>query len=271
MRGVKLGELLLKQVLWFGYSNKYDLTYVTTYDDQVALINLLEYYGFVNSGKKFDGELIYERHFSQTKIESSDGIDPFVSARKNYPKFVNNADTLGFGIPIKEDYHDILYPDLWIPHQPDFFKGTSIAEQPTRPGNTIRKVYLCRAPSNLGPAGSILFFYKGKSNDPPSQAITALGILDEVTLARSTKELMIKTGGRSVYSESQLSNWQASDARPVKVINYLLVSYIKPPINIPELRKIGIISGKHPPQSIYSISQEKLKLLIARSNLGFEI
>ncbi len=270
MRGVKLGELLLKQVLWFCQSNSYDLTYVTTYDDQALLINLLEYYGFTKTGEKEDGELIYERGFSQSRASTDDHDDQFLLARTHYPRFIKNSETLGFGIPIKEDYHDTLYPDLWDPHQPDLFQGTSVAEQPTRPGNTIRKVYLCRAPSNLGPSGSILFFYKGKSNDPPSQAITAIGILDEVTLATSTKELMVKTGGRSVYSKQQLSEWNASETKPVKVINYLLVNYIRPPVGISELQELGVISGKNPPQSIYSIPSKSLGLLIDRSNLGFD-
>ena len=40
-RGVKLGELLLKQVLWYAQVNKYDLAYLTTFEDQVALMQLL--------------------------------------------------------------------------------------------------------------------------------------------------------------------------------------------------------------------------------------
>lgn len=56
-RGVKLGELLLKKVFWFAQANRYDLVYVTTYADQVSLIDLLEYYGFTHTATKADGEL----------------------------------------------------------------------------------------------------------------------------------------------------------------------------------------------------------------------
>lgn len=69
------------------------------------------------------------------------------------------------------------------------------AEMPTQPGNTIRKVYLCRAQSRLGDPGSILFFYKSKSVEPPSQSMTAVGVLEETLLARSTKKLMQMAGG----------------------------------------------------------------------------
>lgn len=272
-RGVKLGELLLKQVLWYAQTNGYDLAYLTTYKDQAALMSLLEYYGFKHAGTKTNGELIYERAFSAARISNDSAYDPYDLARKNYPRFLVTSETRGFGIPIKEDYHDTLFPDLWNPQQTDLFKGASRAERPTRPGNTIRKVYLCRAPSNLGPAGSILFFYKGQSKELPSQAITALGILESVTLARSTKELMQLAGGRSVYSERELENWYAdaeNETKPVKVINYLLVSYINPAISIDELRSMGVLHGA-PPQSIYELQRDTLRKLLDRANLVFDV
>ena len=268
-RGVKLGELLLKQVLWFSQSNKYDIAYLTTYKDQASLINLLEYYGFRLTGSKADGELIYERSFSSARLVKGSGDSTFDAARKNYPRFPTDS-VRGFGIPIKEDYHDTLYPDLWNPRQSDLFLGASKSETPTRPGNTIRKVYLCRAQSNLAEAGAILFFYKSTSKELPSQAMTALGILEDVTWATSTKELMQKTGGRSVYSETEIEAWKATSDRPVKVINYLLVSYIRPSIGLDELRDIGIVKG-NPPQSIYEVSASHLRKLLERSNLGFSV
>jgi ribosomal protein S18 acetylase RimI-like enzyme len=267
-RGVKLGELLLKQVLWYAQRNGYDLSYLTTYEDQVALMELLEYYGFRNAGENANGEYIYERYFSAKALTSLGDKTNFEQARENYPRFVLDDDTLGFGIPIQEGYHDTLYPDLYRPIQGDLFGGASRAETITRPGNTIRKVYLCRAQSKLGPAGSLLFFYKSTSKNLPSQAITVIGVLESVTLARSTKDLMQLTGGRSVYSEEELNEWDAKPEHPVKVINYLLVSYIDPAISIDELRTMGVIKG-HPQQSIYKLPHDLIDGLVKRANLEF--
>jgi ribosomal protein S18 acetylase RimI-like enzyme len=264
-RGVKLGELLLKKAFWFAQANKYDLIYLTTYDNQVALIDLLEFYGFENTTAKTDGELIYEKKLSQERLPSIPSVSNFEVDRLNYPRFIARPGVRAFGVPIKEDYHDTLFPDLKEAAQADLF---DFASGPKRPGNTIRKVYLCRAQSNLGPAGSLLFFYKGKSNSPPSQALTAVGIFEDVSIASSTKDLMLLTGGRSVYSEAQLSEWQATSNRPVKVINFLLAAYIEPAIEIGELNDIGLISG-HPPQSISEIHSETLEALLQRMNLGF--
>jgi GNAT superfamily N-acetyltransferase len=267
-RGVKLGELLLKKVFWFAQANNHDLAYITTYKTQAALIDLLEYYGFKNTATKADGELIYEKAFTRETLAPAPGVSNFEHDRLNYPRFVTRPGIRAFAVPIKESYHDTLYPDLRNPAQADLFEAFGIGSGPKRPGNTIRKVYLCRAQSGLGPPGSLLVFYKGKSQSPPSQALTAVGIFEESSMASSTKDLMLLTDGRSVYSEGELSGWEATAGRPVKVINYLLAAYIEPAITLDELRSFGIIPG-HLPQSIYELSREHLDSLLPRMNLEF--
>lgn len=267
-RGIKLGELLLKKVLWFAQKNSYDLAYVTAYPDQDVLIALLEFYGFQQTSIKDDGELILERAFSNDRLGREFDTSIYETDRENYPRFVADEKVRGFVIPIKEDYHDVLYPDLRDAKQPDMFRDSGEGARPNRPGNTIRKVYLCRSPSNLGEAGSVLFFYKGKSNEEPSQSLTAVGILEDVARATSTKELMQMTGGRSVYSEKELKEYEATENSPVKVINYLLVDYIDPPISLKEMQRTGIFTG-HPPQSIVELRGKKLRDALDRCNFGF--
>ncbi|MBO6718021.1 MAG: GNAT family N-acetyltransferase [Rhizobiaceae bacterium] len=267
-RGFKIGELLLKKAFWFAQRNSYGLVYMTTYEGQTSLIDLLEYFGFQHTTTKDDGERIYERRISDQALASCVDQNRFDTHRLNYPRFVVDQDTAAYGIPIKEEYHDILYPDLRQQRQLDLFAALGLGGGPRRPGNTIRKVYLCRAPSNLGSPGSLLFFYKGKSESPPSQALSALGILEDIRLARSTRELLQMTGGRSVYSEKNLEGWRASEASPVKVINYLLAAYIDPAIEMKKLRELGII-GTHPPQSIFRIPQSRISGLLKCVDLGF--
>lgn len=267
-RGTKLGELLLKKAFWFAQANRYDLVYVTTYGDQVSLIDLLEYYGFRHTNTKTDGELIYEKHFTTAKLDSADGTSNFDLDRLNYPRFVASPQVRAFGVPILEAYHDTLYPDLKR-REPDLFDALGL-DGPKQPGNTIRKVYLCRAQSKLGAAGSLLFFYKSKSKSPPSQAMTSIGIFEDYQAATSTKDLLLLTGGRSVYSEAQLEAWKATADRPVKVINYLLAGYIDPVVTFDDLKALGIF-GHHPPQSIFEIAPSKLALLLNRIKLGFAL
>lgn len=267
-RGVKLGELLLKKVFWFAQTNNYDLAYITTFENQVALIDLLEYYGFEHTATKANGELVYEKRFSRAALHARSGSTPFETDRLSYPRFIARPDIRAFVVPIKEGYHDTLYPDLRNPGQPDMFEILGVTGGAKKPGNTIRKVYLCRAQSNLGPPGSLLLFYKGKSKDPPSQALSAIGIFEEISIAKSTEDLMHLTGGRSVYSEVELEEWQASPTKPVKVINYLLAAYIEPAVPLDRLKELGIVPT-HPPQSIYELSRAHLDALLPTLNLGF--
>jgi GNAT superfamily N-acetyltransferase len=269
-RGLKLGELLLKKIFWFAQKNKYDLIYVTTYEAQAYFIDLIEYFGFAHTATRKDGERIYEKRMGTRAPTPIDGDNHFDVHRRNYPRFAIVRDTEAFGIPIKEGYHDILYPDLRQQRQLDLFGDLGFGEGPRRPGNTIRKVYLCRAASNLGRPGSLLFFYKGKSRSLPSQAMSAIGILEDVRLARSTRELLQMTGGRSVYSEKDLEGWLASARSPVKVINYLLAAYIEPAIGLKQLRKSEIIA-EHPPQSIFRIPRPRLDDLLSQIDLGFKL
>ena len=264
--GSKLGELLLKQAFWHAQINDYDLAYVTMYPAQVALINLLEYYGFNNTYTKDNGEFVYEkRFFRDPLILTDDNPDYFKAARENYPRFSIQEPIEAFGVPIQEAYHDVLFPDL--------NQNLNILTTPTRlqkPGNTIRKVYLSRSHSNLGYAGSLLFFYKSKSKIPPSQAITAIGILENIESATSTQDLMRLCGGRSVYSKKELDDLKATPQRPVKVINFLLAGYIEPALNINFLHENGIFRG-HPPQSIFRISRQQLATMIPQIQLGFTL
>lgn len=266
-RGIKLGELLLKKVMWFAQRNNYDVAYLTTFPNQTALIELLEYYGFTHTAMK-GAELIYEKSFSRDKLLLGENEELFQKHRTNYPRFVSDPDVLAFGVPIREKYHDVLYPDL--KSQRDLFELPGAGGGPKRPGNTIRKVYLCRAMSNLGRPGSLLFFYKGKSDHLPSQAFTAIGILEEVAIARSTNDLVQLAGGRSVYSEKALIEMDATEKRPVKVINYLLTGYIDPPVGINQLKEMGIF-GKHPPQSVFELDRTKLASLLPHLHLGFSV
>ncbi|NUB12096.1 GNAT family N-acetyltransferase [Azospirillum brasilense] len=265
-RGVKLGELLLKKAFWFAQKNNYDLIYITSYDKQTSLIDILEYFGFKHTATKNDGERIYEKRLSGKVNIPTETMNRYDIHRLNYPRFLIDQNTQAFCIPIKENYHDILYPDLKQQKQLDLFSAFGLGDSPRRPGNTIRKVYLCRSPSNLGPPGSLLFFYKGKSQLQPSQVISAVGILEDVRHAYSTRELLQMTGGRSVYTERDLEIWSASPKSPVKVINYLLATYIEPPIKLKQLRQLGIFSSQ-PPQSIFQIQRHHLQNLLSCINI----
>jgi ribosomal protein S18 acetylase RimI-like enzyme len=78
-QGEKFGELLLKQVLWFAQRNKYDLTYVAAYPKHAFLIDLLDYYGFRQTKKMANGEIVLEKPIAKGALPLVFGnfVSPF--------------------------------------------------------------------------------------------------------------------------------------------------------------------------------------------------
>jgi ribosomal protein S18 acetylase RimI-like enzyme len=269
-RGEKLGELLLKQVLWFAQKNAFDLVYLTIFSDQKVLINVLLYYGFENTGVNALGEEIYEKPLCRGRIYPGPEDNLFDLARTNYPRFVGRSPAEAFCVPIRGEYHNILFPELAMRIQEDLFGLDSNRERRT-PGNTIRKVYLCRAPTSKLKPGSVLLFYRSRSEGYlASQSVTSVGVVETVTNASSLDDLVRITAKRSAYSEEQLAGFRANKDRPVKVIDFLLIGHLDPPIKLVDLNRHGVFTG-HPPQSICHLPPARFTPICERMSFGFEV
>jgi len=270
-RGEKLGELLLKQVLWFAQKNAFDLVYLTTFSDQKVLIAVLLYYGFEKTGVNELGEEIYEKPLSRDRVRPGPEDNLFDLARTNYPRFVGRPPADAFIVPIRSEYHDILFPELAKRIQEDLFGLHNSSRERRTPGNTIRKVYLCRAPTSRLKPGSILLFYRSRSQGYlASQSVTSVGVVETVNTASSVDDLVRITAKRSVYSEEQLAEFRARDAHPVKVIDFLLIGHLDPPMKLVDLNREGVFTG-HPPQSICYLPAPRFRPVQARMSFGFEV
>lgn len=270
-RGEKLGELLLKQALWFAQKNQFDLVYVTTFESQTSLIRVLEYFGFDNTGTNERDELVFEKQLPRSILPATGGEDLFDLARKNYPRFVARPPAQAFCIPIKSQYHDTLFPELALPDQPDFFATAGSVGGARTPGNTIRKVYLCRAKSQAIGPGAVILFYR--SNSPGyriSQSITSVGVVERVSYAESLEDLVRLTAKRSAYTTEQLSAIADESKTPVKVIDFLLMGHFDPAIPLDHLLESGVFRG-WPPQSITRLDDARLAKIREHMNFGFVV
>ena len=149
----------MKQILWFAQKNSYDLVYLTAFKDQAVLIRVLEYFGFKTTGPISLDEQIYEKALPRGLLIPDAGADLFDLARTNYPRFVGRPPANAYCVPIKGEYHDVLFPELAIRIQGDLFQSLAVSgsdHAARTPGNTIRKVYLCRAPIKGLTPGSVL-------------------------------------------------------------------------------------------------------------------
>jgi GNAT superfamily N-acetyltransferase len=260
-QGEKLGELLLKQVLWFAQRNNYDLAYVTVFPKHAFLIDLLSYYGFKETEKMTDGEIRLEKSILTGALPPLIG-GAFEFDREHYPRFYDGVSVRKFCVPIRPDYHSRLFPEIAFGSELPLFPTETFGPilprgQERTPGNTIRKVYLCRAKTRRIRPGGVLFFYMSKDDSyAASQSITTVGIAEQIIDVTSADDLIRLTAKRSVFSAEDMKEMNASPTLPVKVIDFLLVGHVQPSVKLKTLVVNGVFS-KRPPQSILQLTEER--------------
>jgi len=274
-QGEKFGELLLKQVLWFAQRNSYDLTYATAYPKHAFLIDLLTYYGFEPTLKLSNGEIVLEKPIANGALSGVTGR-VFDFDRMHYPRFYDERTVRKFCVPIQPDYHRRLFPEIAVGRELPLFPkaefGLILAHgQERTPGNTIRKVYLCRAKITRLRPGDVLFFYMSKDDRyAASQSITTVGIVEQVTNVAAVDDLIRHTAKRSVFTASDLNAMKPCAESPVKVIDFLLTGHIEPPVPLDALISKRVFSGR-PPQSIAELTEERYALLKPYIQLGYRL
>lgn len=272
-RGEKFGELLLKQALWFAQRNGYDLVYLTVFPKHGFLIDMLRYYGFTVTTERRNGEQVLEKVVMKGPLPAPTA-SIFKENRRYYPRFHDGDAVRKFCVPIQPDYHRRLFPEIAeLKAFPTTTKQMRISDRgdDRTPGNTIRKVYLCRAKSRSLRPGDLLFFYMSKDEAYRfSQSITTVGIVEQVNQATSTDQLIRLTAKRSVFTERQLTEWKASPENQIKVIDFLLVGHISPPPGADDLVRSRVFNGR-PPQSIAELDAVRYAALRPHIKLGFDI
>lgn len=258
-RGLKIGEQLLKQILWHAQRNAYDLAYLTVYPKHPALIRLIEEYGFHQTLTLAKGELVYEKVVRHGVLTPPSGQAALDVARENYPRFTDGPTVGKFVVPIDPGYHAKLFPEVTAP-------ATGSAGIGGKPGNTIKKVYICHAATNQLKAGDLLFFYMLKSKSYGSQSLTSVGVVESVRATYEVDEVRRWTAKRSVFSDTELGSW-VMGPRPLKVIDFLLIGHLEPIIPLSLLNDESVLIGW--PQSITGLSPAAYRNLKPLLNLGF--
>jgi ribosomal protein S18 acetylase RimI-like enzyme len=277
-RGEKFGEQLLKQCLWFAQANSYDVVYVTAFPSKDELIRLFVAYGFTITGRQDTGEFVIEKVLKKGPLPVDNGTDILALDRASYPRFYDGIRAAKYCVPIQGTYHEKLFPEISFRPQPPLFAASDIPRERTAtryqertPGNTSRKVYLCRAQAKGLKPGDILLFYLSRDRRlAASQSLTTVGVVEQCRESRTADELVVMTARRSVFSAAQLSDIPAQSPTPVKVIDFLLVGHMTPPIGVGDLVAAGVFNGR-PPQSIAHLHEARYQRLRPMLKLGFEL
>ena len=271
-RGEKFGEQLLKQALWFAQKNRFDLVYVTAFEKQEFLIELLGDYGFTFTGKNPRGELVLEKTIQHGDLRAC--ATPLETHRSFYPRFDDGPEVRKFLVPIQPNYHSTLFPEIaYLAALPLLPRVLLVSRtkgwQGSTPGNTIRKVYLCHSKAKQLRPGDILFFYMSKGTEFQfSQSVTSIGVVEKLSTASNYEELSRATAKRSVFSSAELNALVSVGATPVRIIDFLLSAHLDPPIPLPRLLENGVCNGR-PPQSIAQLDEDRYRALRRLMDLGF--
>jgi hypothetical protein len=172
--------------------------------------------------------------------------------RKHYPRFFDGPMVRKFCVPIQPDYHRRLFPEIAFGAELPLFPSTTfspmLAHGPARtPGNTIRKVYLCRAKITRLRSGDLVIFYMSKDEAyVASQSVTTVGVVEQVANVTSAEELIKQTAKRSVFSAENLMGMAPSALSPVKMIDFLLVGHSQPSVPLSTLVSPVIFNGRPP-------------------------
>lgn len=262
-RGEKFGEHLLKQTLWYAQRNHYDLVYLTAFkEQQEVLVDLLLQYGFKATGsKQSTGETIYEKILCHGSAQALSSL-PLNDDCAQYPCFREDDRVQILCVPIQPRWYEVLFPEN--APQPSLLSGAHQADAERTPGNTIRKVYLCRAQiRNVNPGDVLLFYLSGK--EIGSGHVRTIGIVEGYRQMGNPENLLRATGRRSVYSaDQQLAMLKESS---VKVLDFLVIGHLKDPIPLALLNAIGAVKGA--PQSIRTVAKAAYDRLHIHENLGY--
>lgn len=260
-RGRKLGEQMVKQILWFAQRNGFDLVYLTAFPKQKPLRLLLEAYGFAVTRTMRNGEMVFEKEIVNGPLVRRGGETALAASCRGYPNFVCDAGVRKFVIPIRPAYHAMLFPESgWTAADAD-------VEILGRPGNTIEKVYLCHSRITTMRPGDVIHFYLSKGTSARgSQSITTVGVVKSVRWSRDIDQVRLWTAKRSVYPDDELIE-MSGRSTPLMIIDFLLVGHLAQAAPLGRLTTGGVLSG--PPQSIVRIDDHAFGALKRMIDLGF--
>ena len=206
--GKRIGETFVKLIINQAIEEKVAEIYVTIFDKHKYLIEMLEDYGFKFKTKK-------RTYKSDGTVELENVLVKDMINKKEFYPFFSIKDKKVFIIPIKEEYHTLLFQDYekYVQLSMEDLNGINTA------ANSLKKAYLCDSNTTKIEPGSIVLFYSSGIK----KAITSLGIVDAVFNKFNTFEEMFSlVNKRTAYSETELKKTFKTNKLVIlfKIYNY---------------------------------------------------
>lgn len=256
IRGRKIGELLLKCAFRYASINSLEQIYLTMQaGKQDFLKDLCTDFGFVYIGEKGNDQVFVKSH---PNVPPPDHFPPLEYHKRFYPNFRCDEDVKKFIIPIRPEFHRILFPE--IQRQLTLFGPAHVQDEThtASAGNAIKQAYLCHARiQNINP-GDILIFYRSRDE----MVLTTIGIVESVHDFDDPDKILELVSKRTVYSYEEI---QQMAERRTKVILFRTAVHFPKMISRDWLSEALAILG--PIQSIRQITDEAFKEIISDSGI----
>lgn len=217
-QGQRLGEGAVGLVHWIWQTSKLDSMYVTVFEKQKGLITLFKKFGFKDSGKNLNGELILVKD-----KRDLDFSDPY----KSYPFIKFGSSTFSY-LCINEEYHDTMFPYSELQGRPKNLFEKCVS-------NGISKVYVGKAWRINHAVGEHLFIYR-VNTDPNRQkrytsCLTSFAVVTNVIIAKrngqsilSFDEVLQQIKNKSVFDVEELQK-QYNEEKHFNIIELLYLGY----------------------------------------------
>jgi GNAT superfamily N-acetyltransferase len=245
--GNRLGELLLKPVFEYARKNRYEFAYFTAFPRQRRLVEFAYDFGFQDiSNQDSPAEIALCKSLRFTEAEVAN-LTPLEFHIRFGPRITSFNGNRSFVVPIRPEYHKILFPEIG-PLPQELFPSQ---QKPC--GNSIRKAYLCHSSTKRIKEGDNLFFYRSVN----ASSLTCVGIVEGTLRSRNPSEIARFVAKRTVYSFAEIV--EMCNHNEVLAIRFRTVCPIEPKITLQALRSNGII--KLQPQSITELKETGIKWL----------
>ena len=231
-------------------NQKINFLYLTVYEKQLHLINLLEMFGF------YKNEFTNKQGLNEIKMIkclNKNSINTFENTIINHPFYIDNETISKFVIPIRPEFYEKLFKDGKL-REPNLFDNTLDSINEIQ-GNTIIKAYISNSKIKNLEKGDLLFFYSSKTN----QEIEPVGILESIQIVKDFEELWKLVGKKTVFSQQDLLK-KLESKKELNVIIFRLITYSKKKVNLSKIKEIK--SFKNKIQTITKLSEtdyQKLK------------
>lgn len=233
-RGRKIGELFLKAAFRYATDNRLENIYIHgNAERQGFLFDLLADFGFAEFGRYREDAVYVKKHPVNAPSAAETGLPPFEYLRAYFPHFRSDGNVRKFIVPIRPEYHRILFSDYASPADPP---QMTLFGSPHTAGNAIKQAYLCHTKIAQIKAGDIVLFYRSADE----KAVTSLGIVELYESIEDPNEIVTRVRRRTVYSMEEIRNMAS---RPTKVMLFRLVKHFSHPVQFDWLMDNQVVNG----------------------------